>query len=160
MAKAKLDRYPDKETLGKLYEQIGNMQALSRYLNIPYSSLRSYMVVRGIIPKTHGWKAPKTITHHGADHHNWKGGTTTSAHGYVFEYAPDHPKNSKGYVQQHRLVMERQLGRYLTAQEAVHHINGDKQDNRPENLVVLTRSAHQRHHKATAPRNDKGQFTG
>lgn len=42
----------------------------------------------------------------------------------------------------HRLVMERRLGRYLLASEVIHHINGDKQDNRIDNLEVHTLSSH------------------
>lgn len=49
---------------------------------------------------------------------------------------------------EHRVVMERELGRELTANEHVHHINGDKQDNHPENLQVLTNAEHQLLHLA------------
>lgn len=77
---------------------------------------------------------------------NWKGGCVFYA-GYKAILCPDHPYSHKaGYVFEHRLIMEKKLGRYLYPNERVHHINGDKTDNRIENLVVLTQREHMRNH--------------
>lgn len=69
----------------------------------------------------------------------WKGGTRRSPHGYVMRLAPDHPSiagTARRYVLEHRLVMEQMLGRFLEPNEHVHHKNGIRDDNRPENLEL------------------------
>lgn len=77
----------------------------------------------------------------------WKGGRFTDRKGYIYVRAPDHPNaNAVGYVFEHRLVMERVLGRLLAPDEVVHHINGIRDDNRPENLQVMTHVEHMRLH--------------
>lgn len=63
--------------------------------------------------------------------------------GYIRVWEPDHPNAFRnGWVLEHRLVMEQVLGRLLATGEHVHHINGQKWDNRPENLAVLGHSEH------------------
>lgn len=72
---------------------------------------------------------------------NWKGGKHKNKKGYVLVKVPEHPNSGKtGYVFQHRLVMEKMIGRYLLPHENVHHKNGIKNDNRPENLELWART--------------------
>lgn len=62
--------------------------------------------------------------------------------GYVQVWVSD-----RGYVYEHRLVMEKVLGRKLENYESVHHINNVKTDNRPRNLVVCSEREHMRIHR-------------
>lgn len=78
----------------------------------------------------------------------WKGGRVINNHGYVMLYMPDHHlATGAGYVAEHRLVWEEANGRRLQPGEDVHHINEDRQDNRPENLVALTKTQHAMEHR-------------
>ena len=57
--------------------------------------------------------------------------------GYIMRKVNNHPKqNSRGYVAEHRLVYEKYLGRFLDSNEVIHHINGNREDNRIENLQL------------------------
>ena len=67
--------------------------------------------------------------------------------GYEYEYIPEHPNAIKvGYVAKHRLVLEQKLGRMLKEDEVAHHINGNKLDNRAENIELMSFSEHSRYH--------------
>lgn len=77
----------------------------------------------------------------------WKGGRSLDKDGYVLisgQY--HHPRAIRGQMREHHLVMEAHLGRMLMSDEIVHHKNGIKDDNRLENLELMTESNHRVHH--------------
>lgn len=108
--------------------------------------------------KKHGIECQRTGPRAGEGHPEWKGGRIADRHGYVFLFSPDHPEcqrvnrmreakanggyyRKEKYIQEHRLVMEKHIGRYLLPHEVVHHINGVKHDNRLSNLVLFQSNA-------------------
>ena len=116
------------------------------------------------VPRTEAWKkriSEKTgearrkmfkegtlVAPRGDKHPCWKGGRTKNNQGYFFLYAEGHPhaQPTTGRVAEHRLVMEKKIGRYLTPDEEVHHINGIRDDNRIENLQLMDGGEHARLH--------------
>jgi hypothetical protein len=72
----------------------------------------------------------------------WNGGVTIDKNGYILQRCTGHPfSNTAGYVRQHRLVMENHLKRFLLPTEVVHHIDGNKQNNKIENLELFSSNA-------------------
>lgn len=91
----------------------------------------------------HYWRNRKRDNMKGPNHPNWKGGRIPDGHGYILLYMPDHPNATKlGYIREHIYFMEQKLGRYLVENEVVHHINGIKDDNRIENLLLISPNKH------------------
>ena len=98
----------------------------------------------------------------GEKHGHWTGGKTIDKDGYVLIYVPDrHPfgrGRDKKYVLEHRLIMEKHIGRYLTPQEVVHHIDENKQNNSIDNIMLFpNKEAHRKYHKML--KNTPSQLT-
>lgn len=90
----------------------------------------------------------------GKNHPRWKGGVKIKTSGYILIQNTDHPHHNKqGYVPEHRLVMEKHLGRYLHPKEVVHHINEIISDNRLENLQLFKNNGeHMSYHCLKKPK--------
>ena len=98
---------------------------------------------QAVYEKAHRWGFPRKRpfksrgTQHGRFVDQW---------GYVMVKVSERP-GALAYKPEHVLVMEKHLGRCLSPSEVVHHINGVKADNHPDNLLVCTRKEHMTIHK-------------
>lgn len=101
------------------------------------------------------WLPSERVTE--SRHGRWKGGRHIGG-GYVRVKVKSHPKQDKrGYMLEHVLVMEEKLGRYLRPGESVHHIDGNRQNNDPDNLELMySHKEHMGHHPRK--RNENKQF--
>lgn len=81
----------------------------------------------------------KSLNYTGVSAARYKKGYCFDTRGYKTILMPDHPFCPRTkYVREHRLVMEKHIGRFLKKEEIVHHINGIKTDNRIENLKLYS----------------------
>lgn len=88
--------------------------------------------------------ANRHIKKFGKNHRRWKGGSCNTERGYILVMISRNPRK---YKFQHRLIMEHYLGRTLTNNEVVHHIDGDTSNNDFNNLQLMTRQEHAHHHQ-------------
>ena|SRR3990167_2888156 len=103
----------------------------------------------------------------GAQNARWSGERLVTSHGYIaIRVPPNHPhawgppalKRFK-YAYEHVVVMVSVIGRPLALGEVVHHRNGNRTDNRPENLRLMTAAEHQQlHANETRERDSLGRF--
>lgn len=140
-----MQKKPTKEELYELYytEEMG-MWSIAKKLGIGGESIRRLMKKYGFKTrsKEECYRTKFFRNSHknrnfpvGKEHHWWKGGRIIK-NGYWFIQMPDHPKALQGYVAEAILVAERFLGRHLTQEERVIHLNRNGLDDTPYNLYV------------------------
>lgn len=155
--------WPAADVLRKLYleeqksaYQIGKLLSISR--DAVFKALKAYDIPRrsvqeatrlafdqGRVDLTHAAKREKSG--------NWKGGRVKRGGGYIALLLPQHHRaNKEGYVLEHVVVWEEHNQRLLPDGWVIHHLNGIKDDNRPENLVGLPNKRHVNVLKAKAYR--------
>ena len=159
---------PKKEELTKLYNSGYSIKEISNIINCSVGKTFKFLHLYNIKtrPKTNKFginkmaksKVGKSHIGHPMSENTKKsiveanslkgiGHKKTHKAGYVMIYFPDHPKSTKdGYIMEHDLVMECYIGRWLKEDEVVHHKNHIKNDNRIENLELLTKKEHARLH--------------
>lgn len=87
----------------------------------------------------------------GENQWQWNNGKVIHTKGYILLLKKEHPfSNKAGYIFEHRLIMEKHIGRYLNPEEIVHHKNNNPIDNRIENLYLCKNNKeHRKFHKFT-----------
>jgi hypothetical protein len=116
-----------------------SLRSIARSIGCCYQTLQYWREKWGL-PKL------KPTQFYGKDHPNWKGGVSIDRQGYRLVYSPGRTRKVHPYSYEHVLVAEAAIGRRLNKGEHVHHIDGDKLNNSPTNLLVLTDAEHKHVH--------------
>lgn len=153
--KIKLDKFKE-----LFYKKSMPIKEIAKYFNVTFSAIGSFRHRYNLPPR--GWSNgihPRLGSKISQQHKNklvkiakmrlgkknprWCGNKRKSYQGYILIRKPKHPfSDCCGWVREHRLIMEKHLGKILERDQNIHHINGIKDDNRLENLVVCSNSSH------------------
>ena|SRR5690606_29412701 len=119
------------------YKKGQSFREIMKEMNTSSTAIKKYLTEHGV----------ETRKCAGENHHMWKGGRVGKGDDYIGIWMPEHPRaDHQNYVYEHTLVIEKHLGRLPGKGEVVHHINGDKHDNRIENLYLCNISEHKAAH--------------
>jgi len=133
------------ETLKKMY-QYKSAPVIGRILGVSSTTVYKWLEAAQISRRS-GSEAKKMLDWNGSAHPHWKGGRRRNRDGYILIYYPEHPRANRGYIFEHILVWEQAHEKFLPRDWVVHHLNGIKDDNRPENLVAFPRNGHSAKHR-------------
>jgi hypothetical protein len=139
----------DRKKVVELYRSGKSTVEIGNEVGLTPGAVQSILRIRGVKTRSVKQSLKKKYPNgrFGEQASRWKGGRRYTAKGYIQIYSMGHPyADSAGYVMEHRLIVEKQLGKYLEKEYDVHHIDGDNRNNDPSNLLVLTRKEHARIH--------------
>ena len=138
----------DVPLLKRLYLETGfSLKQIANEFNCDGSTVSRALRHLGVPLRTHSQaiklRYTKGFTQRGPLNANWKGGRTISE-GYAMIKLPNHHRAhlQNGYVFEHIVIWERVHNQSLPEGWVIHHLNGIRTDNRPQNLKALSRSAH------------------
>ena len=167
-----MKEYQIKEKLEKSYETLGSLSKVAKHYNVSKKTILNYMNKFKIprnsitirfdeesllkrfsegeniisIAESLGVSVPtvrKVFKKHKIDTDRFHKGYILKDSGYILIRKPEHPNSDKkGYVLYHRLIVEEHIGRYLSKEEVVHHIDFDKNNNNITNLQILNPTTH------------------
>lgn len=146
---AEMTRPQRKKLIEKLhYKDKRSVREIAKLLGLSYSCIRWHIAVLGIPmrPRLEALQIARD-QRMGGHSFNWKGGRKLWKNRYWYLYKPDHPNaNSRGYLLEHRYVMSEKIGRALKDGEVVHHRDGDRSNNHPDNLQLMLSGGRYKYH--------------
>ena len=140
------------ELLIEKYNSVSNEELLKLFPDRTYISLYKKARKLGIYKNKNIEFMNRSLANRGEKSGNWNGGKRKTSKGYIQILCPDHPRaDSSGYVMEHIVIFERETGIEIPQNCCIHHLNGNKSDNRIENLCMMTHASHTVfHHKGVS----------
>lgn len=132
------------ELVMKMCNDGASLRAIGKAVGTQGKNVRRFLKIQGITRDFPlNWKGERSA--------RWSGGRHIDKDGYVNVHCLNHPNARKHtpYILEHRLVMEKMLGRYLLPEEVVHHRDKNKQNNAPENLQLFSENSEHLRHELT-----------
>ena len=140
------------ELLIKKYNAVSNEELLKLFPDRTYTSIYKKARKLGIYKNKDIEFLNRSSARKGEKASNWHGGKRKTSKGYIQILCPDHPRSdSAGYVMEHIVIFEHETGIQIPKNCCIHHLNGNKSDNRIENLCMMTHAGHTVfHHKGVS----------
>lgn len=127
--------YRHRELVLRMAKEMASLSEIARKIGTNTRLVRGFLDREGI-------KRKYPTNYGGPRSPCWRGGRHVDKNGAIYILSPDHPhKTHAGYVFEHRLIMEKMIGRYLIPNEVVHHRDGNPGNNSPDNLQLFSENA-------------------
>lgn len=135
------------ELLKDKYNQVSNKELLKLFPNRSYVSIYKKARKLGMIKDKELALLNRSECRKGEKGANWKGGRKLTPKGYVQILKPEHPRaDSNGYVMEHIYIFEKETGIEVPKNCAIHHLDGNKQNNDISNLCLMSFKGHASYH--------------
>ena len=148
--------WSDKETITLLekYNTVSNDDLCSAIPNKTWMAIYKKAYKLGLRKSVESEFLNRSLSRRREKASNWNGGASVTSKGYRIILVSDHNRaDKKGYVLEHIYVWEKETKMIIPSGFCLHHLNGDKKDNRIENLALMTIGAHTKHHHTGSKRS-------
>lgn len=156
-----MNRWTEQEILMLMnnYNKLSNEDLIKLFPNRTFIAIYKKARNLGLYKEPEIEFVNRSIVRKGSKCPNWKGGNKKNYKGYILRLEPNHHRaDVGGYVMEHIYIFEKYTGISIPDNCVIHHLNGNKSDNRIENLCLMERGAHTIYHHKRKDKKWTKQF--